>query len=218
MVIACVTVLVRVRNTVTVVCETASRTTVLVVVNGPDATGLDVLEGAMLALITDLDKEGTVVAIAVVTLLWIDIMVVVDAGTLVVQRPLPRVNTAGPVTGPSKAILCVTLIEVVWFTTRHDSVTLPQASPPTTRTQFSTSTLSGTCPWAISYQGATKYASRSPNGLPCSTGSLDIAVVGTRCAPVEVEKVTDCPQSVTEIGREPSPESAVEHMAEDFRV
>jgi hypothetical protein len=97
----------------------------------------------------------------VVTLLWIDSIVVIDKGTFVVKRPLPRVIAAGcawhisishqiihegltPVTGPSNAKLRVTSTEVVWFTILHDSVAVPQASPPDPCTQFCTCTLLGT--------------------------------------------------------------------------
>jgi hypothetical protein len=47
---------------------------------------------------------------------------------------------------------------------------------------------------------------------------FDIADVGTSSLPVEVEKVTDWEQSVTETGTEPSPDSTVEQMADDVRV
>lgn len=77
-------------------CETASTITVLVV-KPPAAMAFDtVVGGAMiLALITDLDKEGTTVTIWVLTFVWMDNMVVIDAGTLVVKIPFSRINTAG---------------------------------------------------------------------------------------------------------------------------
>lgn len=230
------TVRVRVRNTVTVVCETASTTTVLVV-KPPAATVLDTVVGGavILALTTDLDKEGTTVTIVVLTLVWMDNMVVTDAGTLVVKIPFSRINTAGfgitgqlssrqpdrgltPVTDPSKSKLRVRSTEVVCFIAIHDSVALEQALSRTPCTQSSTTTLLGSCPSAISYQGAIKYANRRPVGWPSALVSDEMAAVGAGTSRVEVEKVTDCSQSVTEIGRAPSPESTVEHTAKYFRV
>jgi hypothetical protein len=88
-------VLVRVRNTVTVVCETASRRTVSVVVTGPAAVEVKAFEGGILAPITDLNIGGTMVGMFVVTLVWMDSIVVVDNGTFVVKSPLPGVMAAG---------------------------------------------------------------------------------------------------------------------------
>jgi hypothetical protein len=42
--------------------------------------------------------------------------------------------------------------------------------------------------------------------------------VGTGPHPVDVEKVTHCPQSVTETGSAPSPPSTVEHTTAERRV
>jgi hypothetical protein len=193
------------------------------------------LGGGILAPTTDLNIEETMVGMFVLTLLWMDSIVVIDKGRFVVKRPLPRVIAAGcawhisiphqiiheelaPVTGPSNAKLRVTSTEVIWFITLHDSVAVPQLSPPGPCTQFCTYTLLGTCAWATSYQAAIKYASRSPIISPGSVMLFDIADVGTSPLLVEVEKVTDWEQSVTETGTEPSPDSTVEQMAEDVRV
>jgi hypothetical protein len=60
-------VLVRVRYTVTVVCEMGSTVTVFVVVNGPAAIEFRASEDILVA-ITDLDREGTTVGRDVVML------------------------------------------------------------------------------------------------------------------------------------------------------
>jgi hypothetical protein len=78
-----------------VVCEIASSWTVWVVVNGPAAVALRAFGGGTLDPTADLDNDGTTVGMVMVLLEWIDSRAVVDAGTLVVKRPLPRVTTAG---------------------------------------------------------------------------------------------------------------------------
>ena len=60
-------VLVRVRYTVTVVCEIDSTVTVFVVVGGPAATEFRASED-ILAAMTDLDREGTIVGRVLVML------------------------------------------------------------------------------------------------------------------------------------------------------
>jgi hypothetical protein len=85
-------------------------------------------------------------------------------------------------------------------------------------TQFFTCTVSGTRPAAITNHGATKYASLSPIASPTSTVPLELFPVGTGPNPVEVEKVIDCPQSVTDIGSAPMPVRTLEQMAEEVRV
>jgi hypothetical protein len=78
-----------------VVCENASRRTVSVVVNGPADVEVKVWGGGIPAPTTDLNIEETTVGMFVVTLLWMDSIVVVDKGTFVVKRPLPRVIATG---------------------------------------------------------------------------------------------------------------------------
>jgi hypothetical protein len=65
-----------------------------VVVNGPAAMDATLFTGGILAPMTDLDSEGTIVAMLVAMFVLIDNTAVVEGGTFVVNTPFPRVISA----------------------------------------------------------------------------------------------------------------------------
>ena len=87
-----------------VVCGMASSTTVWVVICDSADVEIRAWEEPILLPNSDLDSEETVVGMPVVTLVWMESQVVVDAGTFVVKRLLPRMTSAGCRVEASKSL------------------------------------------------------------------------------------------------------------------